>query len=385
MTESQKNLRLGIWTSVLSLERTVAIVTGRPSMVRDRDCTASLPRDGLINPDKHHHEAPTTHAAPNPNMSEAKSFLQHVQLSSLADTVLARLYSAHIRHIKWSALQSTIRELDQKLLRWNNDLSQPFQTDSSRQTLEHDSIRIAIGMFFHSIRVIINRPCLCRLDRRIANQSNASGTFNEATASRCVTSARCILGLIPDQPNPAIIYRGPLWWMGFHHIKRATTILIQELTFQSEHTSAAEVDIMTDAIKAINWLHALGMTSSPAYSAWVTLSRLLLRAAQQFGGDVTDAVIADEREDPSLSSDDITAKGQNQQEVQGSASEMQHGEFPMTFGEDGLGDNIFTDLSTTAWDQLGLGQQTFFPTTSELDEYYAANVHPGQGADEPWG
>ncbi|KAL8779598.1 MAG: hypothetical protein Q9213_006860 [Squamulea squamosa] len=377
MTEGQKNLRLGIWTSVLSLERTVAIVTGRPSMVQDRDCTASLPHDGLIDPDKHHYEATTTHTAPNRNMSEAKSFLQYVELSSLADTVLARLYSANIRHIKWSILQSTIRELDQKLLNWNNSLSQPFQTDSSRQTPEHDSNRIAIGMFFHSTRVIINRPCLCRLDRRIANQSNASGSFNTATANRCVTSARCIFGLIPNQPDPAIIYRGPLWWMGFHHIKRATTILIQEVTFQSEHTSAAEAEIMTDAIKGINWLHALGMTSSPAYSAWVTLSRLLFRAAQQFGGDITDAFIADEREDPSFSSDQIAAKGQNQQKVPGSSSEIQHGEFPMTFGGDGLEDSFFNDLSTTAWDQLELGQQSFF------DEFYGANGHPG-GGGEPW-
>lgn len=379
MTESQRNLRLGMWTSILSLERTVAIVTGRPSMVRDRDCTATLPPDGLIDPDKHHCQRSPSHATPAPVTSDSTSFLQYVELSSLADLVLAALYSAHIRHIKWSELQSTIRELDQKACKWNTKLSLSFETDPGRQGPEHDSARIAIGMFFHSTRVLINRPCLCRLDRRIDGQSDLSGSINAAAAHRCVTSARAILALIPNQPEPGIIYRGPLWWMGFHHLKRATTVLIQEITFQSESTSAAGADIVTDAIKAINWLHALGLSSSPAYSAWVTLSRLLLRAAQEFGGDVSGARIADDKEDPSLESGDTVAKGQSQEEVPASGSEMQHEGFPMTVREQGIGENTFSDLNSNAWDQLfGLGQESFFPTMSELDDFYGGNEGAGE-------
>ncbi|KAL8654982.1 MAG: hypothetical protein Q9226_003218 [Calogaya cf. arnoldii] len=372
MTESQRHLRLGMWTSVLSLERTIAIITGRPSMVRDRDCTATLPPDCLIDPDKHDGQGSTFPAASQ--VSESKSFLQYVQLSSLADSVLAALYSAHIRHIKWSELQATIRELDQKACDWNTNLSCSFEMDPSCQRPEQDSGRIAIGMFFHSIRVLINRPCLCQLDRRITRQSDTSGSINAAAALRCVTSARAILSLIPNEPEPEIIYRGPFWWMGFHYLKRATTVLIQEITFQSENTSAASADIVTDAIKAINWLYALGLSSSPAYSAWVTLSRLLLRAAQEFGGDVSDAKIADDRADSSLEREDMVATGQSQDEVPDSGPEMQHDGFPTTFGEQGFGDNMFNDLNSSTWDQLfGLRHEHFSPMTSELDDFYGGN------------
>lgn len=379
MTESQMKLRSGLWASVLSLERTVAIVTGRPSMVRDRDCTATLPPDGLIAPDKHHGRFSTSHAAPAPTTSEFTAFLQYVELSSLADLVLAALYSARVRHMKWSELQATIRELDQKACDWNTSLSHPFGTDPSCQTPEQDSARIAIGMFFYSVRILINRPCLCRLDRRIEHQSESSGLINAAAADRCVTSARSVLGLLDDKPSPAIIYRGPFWWMGFHHLKRATTVLIQEITLRSENTSAARADIMTDAIKAINWLHTLGLSSSQAYSAWVTLSRLLLRAAQEFGGDVGGARIADDGEDPSLQSGNLIAKEQGQGEIPESAFGMQYEEYSMVFGEQETGENMFSDWNSNAWDQLfGLSQENFFPTNSELDNFYGGSEQTGE-------
>lgn len=380
MTESQRSHRLGMWTSILSLERTVAVVTGRPSMVRDRDCTATLPPGGLTDPDKHRCQAPMSHAAPDPMSFDSTTFLHYVELSSLADMVLAALYSAHIRHMKWSELQSTIRELDQKACNWNTNLTPSFETAPGRQGAEHDPARIAIGMFFHSTRVLINRPCLCRLDRRIDGQSDLSGSINAAAAHRCVTSARAILALLPNnEPEPGIIYRGPLWWMGFHHLKRATTVLIQELMFQSESTSAAGSDIVTDAIKAINWLHALGLSSSPAYGAWVTLSRLLLRAAQEFGVDVSGARLADDREGPSLEAGDTVAKGRSQEEVPGSKSETEHEGSPTIVRDQGFRENIFSDPDLNTWDHLfGFEQESFFPSMSELDDFYGGNTGAGE-------
>lgn len=401
MTESQRNLRLGIWFSILSLERTIAVITGRPSMVRDADCSVILPEDGLVNPDKHLHENPTStgnrdpwgpigrtgsshsfgqtwqHVPLSVVTIDATFFIQYAQLSSLAESVLSRLYSPHIRHIKWSELQSTIRELDQKLCDWNTDLPISFQTDFTRQRPERDPVRVAIGMLFHSTRIIVDRPCLCRLDDRIMKQSVASKSINSEAAGRCVSSARSLLALIPNQPDPAIIYHGPLWWMGFHHIKRAATVLIHEITFLSEHTPAKGEDILADAKKAINWLHAMGTSSSPAYNSWVTLSQLLLRAAQKFGGDVSDAVIADE-EDPSFALTEFgVAQGQEHQ-LPGSMFGMEAPEFQLGFGEPGA-ENMFGELSFGTWDQFGLGQGSFFPAASGTDETTGDLTTPSGG------
>ncbi|KAL8899887.1 MAG: hypothetical protein Q9207_005974 [Kuettlingeria erythrocarpa] len=396
MTDTQRNLRLSIWFSVLSLERTVAVITGRPSMVRDLDCSVGVPEDGSINPDKPPQESmptssldqwtpvegmglglpfgptwnpiPTTDVTIDPNF-----FIQHAQLSSLADMVLSRLYSPHIRHTKWSALQSTIRELDVQLCDWNADLTVPFQTDSSRQRPERDSVRVAIGMLFHSTRIIINRPCLCRLGDRIIKQSAVSDSINLEAAGRCVSSAQGIIALIPDQPDPAILYRGPSWWMGFHHIKRAATVLIHEFTFRSEHTPTTGEDILTDAKKAINWLHAIGTSSSPAYNSWVTLSQLLLRAARRYGGDVGDAVIAHEGDPSGAMTEFATPEGLEDQ-LPGSMFDMEAQDFRLDYGEQST-DTMFGDLNFGTWNQFGLGQGTFYPVLGEMD----ALMEDGEG------
>lgn len=388
MTDTQRNLRLGIWFSVLSLERTIAVITGRPSMVRDTDCSVGLPEDGSVNPDKHLHDStstssvdpwrpierigsghpfgqtwnpiPTSDIAIDPNF-----FIQHAQLSSMADSVLSRLYSPHIRHIKWSALQSTIRDLDLQLCDWNAQLPITFHTDPSRQRPEQDPVRIAIGMLFHSTRIIINRPCLCRLEDRITKQSATSDSINAEAAGRCVSSAQGILALIPNQPDPALLYHGPLWWMGFHHVKRAATVLIHEITFASEHTPTAGEGILMDAKKAINWLHAMGTSSSPAYGSWVTLSQLLLRAAQKYGGDVSDAVIADE-EDPSFALTDVAVAEGQEDQLPGSMFGMEAPDFQLGYGE-GSADTMFGDLNFGTWDQFGMGQGSFFPALSGMD------------------
>ncbi|KAI4116729.1 MAG: hypothetical protein LQ345_002909 [Seirophora villosa] len=389
LTASQKNLRFGIWFSVLSLERTTVVITGRPSMVRDVDCSVILPGDGSVDPDNDLHSPMSSdnpHSLPqgwqhllssalplHPNF-----FVHHAQLSSLADSALSRLYSPKIRHVKWSQLQLTIRELDQKLSDWNADLALPLQTDFTPQRAEHEPARIAIAMLFHSTRIIINRPCLCRLDDRIVRQSANSASINLESAGLCIASARAILALIPNQPDLDVIYQSPLWWMSFHHIKRAATVLILEITFVSEHTPAPGEAILADAKKAINWLHAMGKSSSPAYNSWVTLSHLLLRAARRFGGDVSDAVLAME-EHPNFAITGFSAaqEGDQGRPLPDAMFDLDAPGFQLGFGAPGPPDDPFGDFPFGAWDQFGVGQGTFFPAESERDKVMEDNEGSG--------
>ncbi|KAL9018251.1 MAG: hypothetical protein Q9185_004417 [Variospora sp. 1 TL-2023] len=389
LTASQRSLRFGIWFSTLSLERTIVVITGRPSMVRDSDCSVILPGDGSVDPDKNLH-SPTSSGNPDLSRSFERTssshslsqrwqhlsssvvpldpdfFIHHAELSSLAGSVLSLLYSPRIRHTKWSQLQSTIRELDQKLTDWNADLAIPFQTDFTRQRAEHEPVRISVAMLFHSTRIIINRPCLCRLDDRIVRQSASSASINLESAGRCVASARAILALIPNQPDLAVIYQSPMWWMSFHHIKRAATVLILEITFMSEHTPAPGEAILADAKKAINWLHAMGTSSSPAYSSWVTLSHLLLRAARKFGGDVSDAVLAVE-EQPNFTMTGLppAQQGGGQDHRSEAMFDLNAPNFLLGFDEL---DDSFGDFPFGPWDQFDVGQGAFFPAESERDE-----------------
>ncbi|KAI4198238.1 MAG: hypothetical protein LQ350_005400 [Teloschistes chrysophthalmus] len=402
MTASQKNLRLSIWYSILSFERTISVITGRPSMVRDGDCSATLPHAGFEDPDKHvqdsipdanshlwsHVGDASTPASLPPAYNPAATidpmfFVHHVELSSIADMAMSTLYSARSRRTRWSELQGIIENLNLKLDDWNAKLPQPFQTDWNRQKAEGHSSRVAVGMLFHSTSIVINRPCLCRLDRRIANQSSASNQANIDSANRCVASARAILALVPDPPDPAMIYHGPLWWMAFHHLKRATTVLILEITFMSEHTAAADADILIDAKKAIAWLHALGMSSSPAYSSWIILSRLLVRAAEKFGGDLGDAIIAGEEEDPAAGSSEgrdliagaAAAEGEQRHQLMGMAlvaedpTAVFSGADPRGVGVGGeRGGGLFFggELALEGWDQFEPGR--WFTGENEFED-----------------
>ncbi|KAL8732878.1 MAG: hypothetical protein Q9166_002479 [cf. Caloplaca sp. 2 TL-2023] len=380
MTDSQKNIRLCIWFSVLSLEQTISVITGRPSMVRDIDCTAILPSSGLPDPDAYSRpgtqnetmslRVPIGYSQQDlkqcPSIEDPSFFVHYVELSSLADLALSNLYTAHIRHIKWNELQSTILELDERLLKWNADLSRPFPTESTEQHAEQNPARIAIGMLFHSTRILINRPCLCRLDYRIRHQSDTSDSINVSSADRCIASAQATLALIPDEPDLALIHQGPLWWMGFHHLKRAAVVLILGIRFLHQHPSAVRADVLTDSKKAVNWLHVLGLSSSPAYSAWVTLSRLLLRTARSVGGDVSGAIIAEEKPDPGSAVGGSMPAAQQPPYVSSSTSEVP---FPMTLEEQGAGGGIFSNLGLHEWDQFESGHGEFFPLLmNDLDE-----------------
>ena len=228
-----------------------------------------------------------------PRTPKAETYFYHyVELNSLAQQAVARLYCPDIRHIKWSDIQRRIEELDSELVQWNAALPTLLKSDRPTQDSEVDSYRVALAIHFYSTRTLINRPCLCRLDHRIHDQSQHSKSRNHAAAHRCVSSARAVLQLISERPHNAVLYQGTLWWMIFHHLKRAATVVLLELAFRAEHMPSEAGDILAEAKQAVNWLHGIAAFDAAAHRSWVTLSRLLQKAAQKVGGDASEVVAA---------------------------------------------------------------------------------------------
>ena len=321
LTNEQKVHRARVWCSVVVLERTLIVMTGRPSMVRDRDCTITVPplmaKQGSSRGFGTYHQTSLTSSldyagrasgspmsppiqgvvdsrTPEPlKTPEVEAYFYHyVVLNSFAQQVIARLYCPDIRHMKWSEIQRRIEELDGELVRWNTALPTPFKFDQPTQDSEIESYRVALGILSQSIRTLINRPCLCRLDRRIPDQSQHSKTLNHAAAHKCVSSARAVLRLISERPHNAVLYQGTLWWMILHHLKRAATVVLLELAFRAEHMPSEAGDILQEAKQAVNWLHGMAAFDAAARRSWVTLSRLLQKAAQKVGGDASEVVAA---------------------------------------------------------------------------------------------
>ena len=324
LTTAAKESHARTWYTIASLEGMLTVITGRPSMINARDCSVPLSQV-LEDAERSSTEATSSE---NSLQSSAKAFSQggssssgaassqepgdygnrtvasiyfkhYAELCMLTREVVGELYSPSIGAKTWVEIQEVIDHFDKRLFNWKDDLSPPFDDASQSSDSEVESCRVALRILFHITRTIINRPCLCRLDERIVGQSRSSKRRNRDFANNCVESARSILNLITNKPENIVLRRGATWWMILHHLKRATTVLLLEISFNAEHTSADVEELLTEAKAALNWLRHVASSSSIAKQAWVALGRLLYQAAQKFGSDTDDIVTAPN--DPSLS------------------------------------------------------------------------------------
>lgn len=320
LSNAAKDLRAHIWYSIVSLERVMTVMTSRPSMIRDRDCSVPLPslnlQDQALADQKlgstskdfaRHMPGPSLSQAvfgrvgagekpsllPSRRLNSTGYFRYYVEINALAQQAVSRLYSPEVRHLKWSNIQRRILELDGKLVEWASNLPQTmtFQGSSPADAARRkEPLQQALGMLFYSTRTIINRPCLCRLDRLIARQSDISLETNRDMANTCVRSAQAMLALIPDEPELDTVYASPLWWVMHRYLKRAGTVLLLELAFRARHMPSQSEQLLVDAKKAVRWLRAMSRTSPPAEQSWIALSWLLKRAGRRVGGDTTDVI-----------------------------------------------------------------------------------------------
>lgn len=81
---------------------------------------------------------------------------------------------------------------------------------------------------YWSAIMVVTRPCLCRIERRIRSESSASAEFNTTSAEACVKAALEMTKLFPDEPDLDFIYSKGPWWAVVHlskspsHAKYAT-------------------------------------------------------------------------------------------------------------------------------------------------------------------
>jgi hypothetical protein len=313
LSDAEKDFRAGIWYSIVSLERILTVMTGRPSMVKDEDCSVTLP---LIESEKGNSRNPlevrTTFAAvagpPNANYSnqilrraEKTSdlspdvphpeayFSYYAQLHAISQLVADELYHPAIRNAKWSDIQRKIQSLDEKLLDWAARLPDVFDIQAPSSTSANESFRVALGILFGSTRMIINRPCLGGTDCKISNQSDASRDASRVGADQCVISAKAVLGFVSDEENLHRILAGPLWWMLPHHLKRATTVLLLDLAYRLPDKASEVGKVLDFARNAVDWLQKLAPFGEASHKSWVTLSHLLRLITEKIGRGTFDS------------------------------------------------------------------------------------------------
>ncbi|RMZ82279.1 hypothetical protein DV738_g1858, partial [Chaetothyriales sp. CBS 135597] len=337
-----KEIRYRVWWALYTLEHRLCSMTGRINCILDEHCIAPLPApveeerfdtpDGLYLLSKECQQneripysnspsiashSPTESAfrsqatktaesrspSTRPNLppslewardappSAALYFLHLVQLSRFTQDIFRQLYNPSAIGGTWSDIQHVISKLDDQLENWYCQVPAIFDFRRNQRDRDFYEFRLSLGFFYYGSKIMIYRPCLCRLDRKIPNQSPKSMDFNRAGAMGCVDAARDMLKLIPNEPNPiGLLTVGP-WWSILHFLVQAATVLMLEISFRAHHMPEEADAVLEAAKKAIRWLHALGQDNLSAQRAWVLCNYMLHRAVSKIGREVNDMPI----------------------------------------------------------------------------------------------
>ena len=332
LNEQSKEVRYRVWWAISSVERMLAVMNGRVASFAEIDCTVPppLPLDEayLLDSSNFHNiqrlrrwssegsefktkehlpstpsssshsrkkisltdfPSPTSNSPPtdpreNLPPSEALFFYYHTKLGVITGEVLRRLYRASSMEESWSQTLLKIRDLDDKLQTWMTDLPKVFDFTISEQ-LDHVWVRqrVNLGLFYYSSTMLANRPCLCRVDGRIPNESGKSKRSNRLNAMTCVDAAIHLLSLLPDEPDTVALYALSPWWCLIHYLMQTAIVLMLELSFRAEHMPDMVEEVFSSSKKVLKWLREMSSNDIAAYRAWHMCDEMLRKVAPKVG------------------------------------------------------------------------------------------------------
>lgn len=340
MPDTSKEIRYRVWWSIYSLEHQLSMMTGRPMSIASSACTTPLPAPmeeesfqspqalSLLGSEMQknarypgrlsalNHSSSSTPASSDRSRSRSKPtsaskspstpthvdnewarnvppnsssyFLHQTQLIQIAQSILNALYAPEAMQSTWSNVQRVISDLDQRMEEWYSSLPTVFDFKQKQRDPHFLVHRMCLGFLYYSARIIIHRPCLCRLDRKMPAQSVKSRDFNRSSAASCVDSAREMLQMLPDEPNAGGLNRIGPWWCIVHYLVQANVVLLLELSFRAHHMPEEAENIFKSAQKAVRWLHSLGEENYSARRAWSLCNRMLRESAPKIGKEVDD-------------------------------------------------------------------------------------------------
>lgn len=99
--------------------------------------------------------------------------------------------------------------------------------------------------------MLITRPCLFLMDRRIPNESPESREFNKLFAATCIKSARAVIHLVVNEPDPNNIP----WWCLLHYLRTAKSIIMLELVRKATDTPKHKAALFVEGKMILDWLN----------------------------------------------------------------------------------------------------------------------------------
>lgn len=403
-----KEIRVRVWWALYSLERLLGVITGRPSAIVDEQCSVPLPQplDEDQSPQdmdvsqleewyrKHtlgqtpslasHTSEKTT---PSTSYSTALRvtdppgsltyFKACVQISVVTQKVLNGLYSAGTVIKSWQNVQGSMAKLSEQLGQWGASLPPAFDFTRKISDSAFDRERLMLGFYFFSTKILINRPCLCRIERRIENQTSTSDNFNKKSAQACVQAAMAMTRLLSDTPDPISLYKTGPWWSVVHNIMQAISVFMLEMSYSATHMPERAVEILWNVKKLIRWLRKMSEDDAVANRAYRISIELLPKVAIRVHADISDllkedTVAAEHR--PNIYGDLFSGYPQGfsypvslhpPQDIQQSTQSGYYSGFPSATGM-----NAFHQTSSQEFDVFQPFQQTSYPNFQHSRDVY---------------
>ncbi|KAF1933945.1 uncharacterized protein M421DRAFT_414993 [Didymella exigua CBS 183.55] len=323
----RKEVNSRIWWAHYALERLVSSLTGRPSLGVGYLCSVPLPlplsSDDIEEPtiqsrcgDKdnrpqrpqrppgspqamdisaqHNFNYETTSSGPANSGSYLKSI---VNLGEITQAAL-ELYATDTAKKSWESVQRSIAHENDALDAWATDLPEGLNFFHKSHVVGHKYRREqnTLDILYHSTKILIMRPCLCRLDRRISHQTADSSTFNQRAALLCVESAKSIANLLPDAvaSNLVLLYQAGPWWQMVHVIMQALVVLLLEVVLESRYSPHDCQDIIPSMQKLLCWLRVMRVNNGMAVRAYSLSLGLMKELASIIKFDIRDLVKEDD-------------------------------------------------------------------------------------------
>ena len=212
-----------------------------------------------------------------------------VRLSRLSNNVMTKLYTPN-QKVTWAETQERIRALEAELLDWEQSLPEELSLQSVVPSAADPRAKIDLAAYYHSIRMVLFRPCLCHI--HIQDESSASKEFNFRSASNCVYAAISLVTIFPDDPTPHEAYQLLPWSTLLHYLGQIMAVFILELCLNMEHCGDSAAQLIPHVTKAMSYLWCLTSDSLSAYKAWRIYRRMLSVVSSRVDNfDITDIPI----------------------------------------------------------------------------------------------
>ncbi|KAF2030932.1 hypothetical protein EK21DRAFT_64343 [Setomelanomma holmii] len=296
--ESRKESLIQTWWSLHSIECLVSTITGRPPVIAFEDCTVPLPHSlpgELQQPrptPRHTSRKRNGHASPQTTgnsvasdtgkhiLNSGRYLIGHIKVTLISQKALLNLYSPRTAAQSWEFIQGKISEMLTELEEWSTTaLPEGRRGLGKKDKTKHEREQFLLKTDYWSTKMLITRPCLCRIERRIRNESSTSANFNTTSAEACVEAALEMVKLFPDQPDLDFLYSKGPWWAVVHIIMQSMAVLLLEMAYGNKDMRASDPSMTISIKKLIRWLRAMQHNDPVAARAYKVTWKILKACA----------------------------------------------------------------------------------------------------------